>query len=282
MWQTKHVILVICLALILLFLVSCDKPKKTVSGEHFNYEAPEKLDILFFATSLVTAFIDIPGIFAELARQGGHSVHVDVSKDGSLNEHLNSTISMSMITQKQWDFIVLTEHTLIVPSEERRLQEMYPAARILDSLIQDIGAKTIFYLQCAYRDGYTDTEIGVELNGYESMQDLIVEGYLGIADELDAMVAPVGVACNNTRGKFDLWWQDGVHPNMESAYLAACVLFATLYQESPEGILFRGAIENEPGAFGLQTTNLDDSTATFLQAIAAETVLEDLERWNIQ
>jgi hypothetical protein len=51
------------------------------------------------------------------------------------------------------------------------------------------------------------------------------------------------------------------------SYLAACVFYATLFQESPVGLPF--------------ISTLNQSTATFLQNIAAITVIDSLSTWNI-
>ena len=98
----------------------------------------------------------------------------------------------------------------------------------------------------------------------------VQEGYMQIANELNAMVAPVGIAWQNGMLKdpqLGLWQADGLHPSIEGSYLAACVFYAVIYQQSPEGLTY--------------TAGLPEEKAQFLQATAAETVLENPERWNI-
>ena len=54
--------------------------------------------------------------------------------------------------------------------------------------------------------------------------------------------------------------EDGQHPSEAGSYLAACCMYATIYNESPVGLTYL-------------TENLDADTASKLQQIAAETVL---------
>ena len=53
---------------------------------------------------------------------------------------------------------------------------------------------------------------------------------------------------------------DGNHPSLAGTYLAACVVYATLYGKSPVG--------NSFDYYG----RIDQATTAFLQKVAAETV----------
>jgi hypothetical protein len=93
---------------------------------------------------------------------------------------------------------------------------------------------------------------------------------MGIADELEATVSPVGIAWREVRQQYpdiNLYKDDGSHPNRRGTYLAACVFYAVVFQQSPEGLRYTGGLSPEETAV--------------LQRIAAETVLSDLERWHI-
>ena len=60
---------------------------------------------------------------------------------------------------------------------------------------------------------------------------------------------------------------DGIHPNREGTYLAANVFYALIFQQSPAGLIY--------------SADLPEETAQLLQVVAVETVLENLEHWNI-
>ena len=75
-------------------------------------------------------------------------------------------------------------------------------------------------------------------------------------------MAPVGIAFQESlrqRRDLFLWLFDHVHANRMGTYLAACVVYATVYRQSPEGLSY--------GA------GLPEDTVRFLQSVAAETGL---------
>ena len=121
-------------------------------------------------------------------------------------------------------------------------------------------------MQWGYRDG---TPV-CDNRDFDEMQAQLHSCYMDIANELDAMVAPVGTAWQNAvtqDPQLDLWHRDGLHSSEKGTYLAACVFYAVVYQQSPEGLTY--------------TAGLPEETAGFLQSIAAETVLINPDRWNI-
>lgn len=250
---------IVNLSLVVLLLAGCAGAQDT--------EPKDSTRVLFIGNSL-TFFNDLPEMFAELARSGGHEVDADMSAQGgwTLSDHATSKKTLDKIEQQNWDFVVLQEQSAIPSIVDERNKSMYPAARLLDSKIRESGAATIFYMTWGYRDG--SPEVGYK--DFDAMQAQLYSGYMGIADELEAMVAPVGVAWQNGMAQdpqLDLWQGDGLHPNREGSYLAACVFYAVIYQQSPKGLKY--------------TAELVEEKAQFLQDIAAETVLENPERWNI-
>lgn len=135
---------------------------------------------------------------------------------------------------------------------------MYPAARTLVKQIRDIGATALFFLTSAHRDGWA--EYGMP--SYEKMQYEINNGYSGIAQELHVTVAPVGsawMAAVRAHPELTLWQNDGSHPTEQGTYLAACVFYATIFEESPTGLNYRAG--------------LSKNVATTLQTIASKIAL---------
>jgi hypothetical protein len=170
------------------------------------------------------------------------------------------------LKSSKWDFVVLQEQSQIPSIEQYRVESMYPAARLLIRQIKAAGATPIFFVTWAHRDGWPKNG----LNGYESMQLQIDHGYLVIAQELSVPVAPVGYAWLMARRynpQLDLWQRDGSHPNEQGTYLTACVFYATLFRESPEGLTYLAHLPKE--------------VARGLQTIASNTVLKNLKQWNL-
>jgi len=224
--------------------------------------------VLFIGNSY-TSVNDLPGVFTQLACSGQHLVKTGSFVQGgwTLADHLTDSNTQSELETGEWDYVVLQEQSIMPALEQSRTQYMYPAARTLVQMIRDNGAQPVFFMTWGHRDGAP--YFGVK--DYESMQDGIISGYLTIADELDVPVAPVGSVWELVRQldpEINLWQYDGSHPNENGTYLAACVFYAVIFQESPEGLTYTAQIPAE--------------TAQTLQSIAASVVLADPSYWNIQ
>lgn len=223
--------------------------------------------VLFVGNSY-TFVNDLPGMFARLARSGGHAVQTGMAAQGGwrLADHVNSPDTLDKIKSAKWDYIVLQEQSQIPASEQARSAQMYPAARALVSRVQQSGARPIFFMTWAHRAGWPENG----LNSCEDMQSQIDYGYLGIARELGAPLAPVGVAWSTIRlqnPELDLWQADGSHPTTQGSYLAACVFYAVIFRQGPEGLTYRAG--------------LTEAAAKVLQAAAASIVLGSPQQWNL-
>jgi hypothetical protein len=175
----------------------------------------------------------------------------------TLARHAASGRTDKRIDQFDWDVIVLQEQSDGID------EERYPDSRVLDSKIQARGAETMFLMTWRNR--------GQPVEDYDSLhgQEGGSEGYVPIALELGAGIAPVGWAVRSAVAAglpYDLW-RDGHHLNKLGRYLAACVLYAALTRSSPVGL---GA----PAAF-------DPPEALYAQQLAEDTVLADLAEWNL-
>jgi hypothetical protein len=207
-------------------------------------------------------------MFAELAWSGGYEVEVDMVAQGGWTcaDHASSAATLDRIEQQNWDFVILQEQSSIPAIPEQRSEHMVPAVRLLDNKIRESGASTVLFMAWGRRDGLPSAGY----KDFSAMQAQVQAGYMSVADELDTMVAPVGVAWQNgiaQDSQVDLWQMDGLHPARAGTYLSACVFYAVIFQQSPEGLSYSAGLSQEQ--------------AWSLQAIAAETVLEHTERWNI-
>jgi hypothetical protein len=223
--------------------------------------------VLFIGNSY-TYVNDLPAVFTELAKAGRDPVEAGkiAAASETLAKHAASPETAHALDVARWNVVVLQEQSQIPSVERLRQTEMYPAARQLVSMVRNIGAQPMFYLTPARRGGWPENG----LDGYTSMQAAIDEGYLVIARELHAAVAPVGYAWSTVfRHAIDsgLWQRDGSHPTVEGTYLAACVFYAAIFRKSPVGLHYHA--------------NLPGREAAKLQATASDVVLEDPARWDI-
>ena len=144
---------------------------------------------------------------------------------------------------------------------------MFPAARRLVAMVRQAGARPMFFITWAHRDGWPQDG----LVDYSSMQSAIDDGYVAIAGEQHAAVAPVGYAWQTLLGEEaspGLWQDDGSHPTEKGTYLAACVFYAAIFRESPHGLSYHGG--------------LSSPDASTLQQVAAVTVLADPATWGLR
>jgi len=63
----------------------------------------------------------------------------------------------------------------------------------------------------------------------------------------------------------DLWQADGSHPTMTGTYLAACVFYASIFEQSPVGLGY--------------SADLSGETVRALQSAAAVEVIQNPQGW---
>jgi hypothetical protein len=192
-----------------------------------------------------------------LARSAGRDVAIGVcAGDGfTLAHHAASRSSLAKIHSRDWQTVVLQEQSKGIDIER------YPAARVLDA---EIAGRTVFFM--TWRDR------GALLADYDTLrgQPGGDTGYVPIAFELGAAVAPVGWAFRELLVEdalTDLWGRDAHHANDRGRYLAALVLYAAIFGESPVGLWMHPALPEEQ--------------AYHDQLLVERLVFDDPAQWNI-
>ncbi|MFI5281975.1 MAG: DUF4886 domain-containing protein [Candidatus Dormibacterales bacterium] len=223
--------------------------------------------ILFLGNSY-TSVNDLPTVFADLAWSGGHRVETGSQDPGgwTLADHAGAQSTRTLLAAKPWDLVVVQEQSEIPSIEASRLAYMYPAARKLVSLIRAVDAQPLFFVTWAHRAGWPEQGLA----GYPTMQASIDSGYLTIAAEQKASLAPVGFAWMtlvHQAPNIGLWQDDGSHPTTSGTYLAACVFYAAVFGQSPVNLHYR--------------SDLSDAAALQVQEVAAATVLDQMPRWDL-
>ena len=105
---------------------------------------------------------------------------------------------------------------------------------------------------------------------FDTLLPKIRAGTIEFADDYGFVIAPVGSAfgtMRTERGEVDIFDDDRIHPSEPAQYLQACIYYATIFQESPEGNRFIGNIQSE--------------LAAYLQSLAARIVLSEPLTWNL-
>jgi len=227
--------------------------------------AGDSLRVLFIGNSH-TYVNDLPGLFRGLSEAGGRPVLTDASTFGgySLEDHTGNQTTLDKIAQDSWDYVALQEQSVIPTIHYWRYNSMYPAARVLDSLIRLQCARTVFYMTWGWKYGGQHSygeSLSPDFRDYFEMQESVRVAYQEIAAELAAKMSPVGLAFACARrvdSLVDLWQLDYCHATLEGTYLGACVFYAVLHGANPVGLEFYGG--------------LDSATARFCQEVAWQTV----------
>ncbi len=196
------------ISLIILLLAACSYPAST--------------HILFIGNSYTYFNAGIDNQLKGLAPNSSTSV---LAVGGStLSDHWNAGAALAQIRQRGWDYVVLQEQsqTPILDSGK-----FFNAVRDFDVAVRASGAHTILLMTWERPDS---VKIGV------TTENLAV-AYEKVGSELDIPVAPAGLAFAHSLGErpdLILYGQDG-HPTVYGTYLAACVLYGTIFRKTPVG-----------------------------------------------
>ncbi|HRG60193.1 MAG TPA: T9SS type A sorting domain-containing protein [Bacteroidia bacterium] len=240
----------------------------------FQLKAQPK-KILFIGNSYVYTN-NLPQVLYNLALANGDSIIYDSSVPGGYTFQLHTTnaTTLSKISAQDWDYVVLQEQSQMPSFPPSQVQtETYPYAQQLNDLIlaNDSCTETVFFMTWGRKYGDASNCANYPpLCTFEGMQARLRQSYIEMADNNQALVAPVGEAFKYARmadSTINLYSPDNSHPSLAGTYLAACTFYATLFETSPIGIAYNA------GLTGTQ--------ASFLQQIAYQTVFDSLAVWNI-
>lgn len=163
----------------------------------------------------------------------------------TLKLHLEDEATMNKIREGNWDIVVLQDQSQTPAIFPGAFQK---AARGIARIIDDSGAKTVFFETWGRRDG--DKRNAHLFPNYQKMQKALSKSYKNAARSCKAELAPVGQVWAELR-KADpelglkLYTADGSHPAGPGAYLAACVFYATLFDADPATVDFHSGLTEE-------------------------------------
>lgn len=266
------------LFLILLLLVACSSRTPSVSEIHDiegsvqlaqneQSSSSPRLRVLFIGNSF-TYVNDLPHLTESLAASVNESKLLETGMvaggGASLKSHWDDGQALAAIKRGKWDYVVLQEQSALPINNPEVMREY---ARKFDAEIRKAGAATVLYLTWARRDR-------------PETQTAITKAYTSIAQELGALLAPVGLAWQRALTEKDglkLFHEDQLHPSPTGTYLGACVFYAVLYGKSPEGLsrrLLDTQLGTEKEGTRLELDDLNETDAKLIQRLAWQTVQE--------
>jgi hypothetical protein len=224
---------------------------------------------------------NLPGLVAALAHYAGDSLLFDSHVPGGYTlgwrptAHVADSISLTMIQQQNWDFVILQEQSQTPAIARLRDSCMYPASLVLVDSIKSANpcCRALFYLTWGRRFGgvqcFEPNYCSPDFTGFGQMQDSLTRAYKMVADSTSSWIAPVGEAWRliiNSTGMV-LHDADNSHPNLKGSYLAACVFYAVMFGKHTHGIPF--------------TAGLDPDSASILQVAADSITFGYAAQWNL-
>ena len=218
---------------------------------------------------------NVRGYFKRLLRASGRQPYFRTRTPPrtTLPQHMVSRNTAQKLAGRPWDFVTLQEHSLGTWANQFQFDDYisrYDAIRTLVAASPS-GAKIVLFM--TWRDRGTDPFANnyPYVLDYPSLRGIPGGslGYVPIAHELGIPVAPVGWAFREAVLRdpdVDLW-KGQHHANRLGAYLGACVLYATIFNETPMGIPHPRAVPTE--------------RALFVQQVAHDVVFSEPEVWNL-
>ena len=224
----------------------------------------EDTQVLYLGNSY-TGYNNLPWLVRQLAAAGGHEYASDSNTPGGNTlgapqpagwPHKSHPTSLAKIAAQDWEVVVLQDQSTLPTIPYARTQYMFTGARSLVSSIQasSAGTRTLLFQTWGRRDGGTFCFLGhcSSFADFDEMQDALTAAYAECAERVGAEVAPVGEAWRWARRldpSIALHETDGSHPNLAGSYLAACVFYAVIFDESPVGLGFTGGLSAQQAAF---------------------------------
>ena len=232
-------------------IVNISASNHNVNINHIKNSSPE--NILFIGNSYLYYNDSIHNHFKRMVEErnpgydGSSSVKSATIGGSRLKhhdlDHLLESKAISLVDR--FDLVILQGGSGESLSKKDR-EEFFKTAKKHINKIKSIGADAALYMIHAYvkpHKSYSPTLIRV-----------IEKMYTKAGKDNNALVIPVGLAFENAYNQkptIKLHKIDGTHPDILGTYLAACVVYASIYKDNPIGISYdyNGAINSEDKLF---------------------------------
>ena len=240
----------------------------------FSLSSASAEDVLFLGNSF-TSGNNLASMVAAIAESKGKSVAaIAVTKGGQdFAYHLKHSLAKPEATAKSWDFVVLQDHSLGATHARKFDDFLKNGEQLVDRVAEKSpSAQFVLYETWSYAADHKDLkeqqEGPAKFKSPEQMFGEIQKNYATLQAQLRAkdskrtvLIAPVGAAfarCVREHPEIELYSQDRKHPSIAGTYLAALVIYATIFNDSP--------LDAAPGR------KVDPKQVNILQQVADETV----------
>lgn len=189
--------------------------------------------VLFLGNSY-TIYHNLPEMVAVLGQAAKVKIETRMVARGgfTLRQLWDQTEARAVIREGNWDYVVLQEHSLLGGSFFEGAPAVndpdffWETARMYDAEIRKAKGRTVLYLTWARR-------------AHPEHQSSLNFAYATLAQELNALLAPVGPAWQRAREAdpaLVLFDNDGAHPGPAGSYLAAVTILDTILGRRTAGL----------------------------------------------
>jgi len=255
--------LIVCLLLIFSTQVVFSKEIPNVT----NIEEPET--ILFVGNSYLYYNDSLHNHFKRMVEEhrsdfnGGDSVKSSTIGGSRLKHHdVERLIQPKAISSiEKFELVILQGGSSEPLNEVNRKEFSYYAKKHINA-IRVNDSEAALYMTHAYVKPH---------KGFKNNQIMLIsDTYTKVGNENQVLVIPVGLAFDLAyleKPEIQLHEPDGTHPNLLGTYLAACTVFASIYDKSPIGMKYDyfGAIKEQDKRF-LQRI-ADEATSNYYNKI---------------
>ena len=266
----RFVILLIAMTLVTTACTGDDDGSATTVDEPAEATgAPEFPEHVFFIGDSNTEGIAAPFVTLTEARHPDLTLEAQASVNmgvplsgawgGSSNRRIQDGTFDVVVLQEDLDKYGIGESSASITESFDPAKFMEYVRKFNDEIVA-AGAKTVLYM---------DWEHVLSDSNSVTIAD-IAAAYTSIGEELGAQVAPVGLAFSKSlseRPDLDLYSGDRSHANARGQYLAASVLYATIFGTTPEGSVW---ITTEMA----EEAEMTEEDSAFLDRIAWQTATE--------
>lgn len=234
----------------------------------------DSVRVLFIGNSY-TYYNNLPETVQNIAASQKIKLSYKANTPGgcTLKKHFQNKKETADIKQGGWDFVILQEQS-VAPAKPTEIvaAETYTYAFKMDSLIHVYNpkAQVIFYMTWGHKDGSLKSVDNYPIiDTYNGMQDRLKTSYLEMTYKNNAWCAPVGMAWQRVRSErpdYLLYSPDRRHPSPLGSYLAANVIFTTMFQKTFQS---------------QYTKDFSPEQAEYIQQIAQQTVFNNMELLNL-
>lgn len=237
---------------------------------------PTESEKILFVGNSYTFYNLLPGIFKEIAWSEGHHARIEMATNSAytMAQHMKLAASMAVVDLGGYDYAILQDQSLqlAIYGTDKDTGILQDMQKMIEAVKKNSPTVTpVIEMTWGRRDGYNSADYDYDfMKTYTAMQEKIIQSGIEEAKAADAWSAPVGVAWQRVRSErpdIELYISDGSHPSYAGSYLAACVLYQTVY--------------GEPFSDNAANCLLDAPTAAYLRNVAQDVVIGNEGIYNI-